>query len=98
MDGAQDTGGFAKRKNRGNIRKRPQEDDSETAAEESSEPGFVRVTKAQKAAPLAFSTKQEGSRRPVTFAYDSSATLQQATDDGATKTLETETEFDRDAR
>jgi RING finger protein 113A len=98
--------GFARRKNRGNIRKRVEEGAEDTAGPSSSlyegedSPLALRKAKAQKAGDkrLAFSTKSHGEDRLAPFKYESSRQLQQLGDQGATRTLETETEFDRDAR
>ncbi|KAK9806809.1 hypothetical protein WJX72_003538 [[Myrmecia] bisecta] len=69
-----------------------------TAAEAPEGPSVVRkAAKLQKEDPLAFSTKSSGLRLE-TFKYESSRALQQQTDQGATATLETETQHDRDAR
>ena len=83
------------RKARGNIRKRPAEDSDEAAA--------APVIKAAKfsaaAAPAVnFSTKRGEDSKLAPFVFESDRTLQQQTDQGLTKTLETETAFDRDAR
>ena len=59
---------------------------------------IVRKAKVQKAAPLAFTTKQDSSNKPVKLLYESDRGVQQASDQGATRSLETETETDRDAR
>ena len=60
------------------------------------------VVRKQKAAradnPMAFSTKKPADEKLEPFTFESSRTLQQSTDNRATATLETETEFDRDAR
>ena len=45
---------------------------------------------------LAFSTSSK--KESAMFTFDSSRQVQQSGDQGATKGLETETEFDRDAR
>ena len=84
--------GFARRKNRGNIRKRGAEDD----AEDTSETGVVKKAQKAKDAPLAFTTKKED--KFETFKFESSNLLQQSGDQGATRQLETETQHDRDAR
>ena len=87
--------GFVKRsKDRGNVRKRGAEEPAEVE-----EPAAVeRRAKVQKDAPMAFSTKANEQGRGRTFRYESSRTLQQVDDQGATAALETETAFDRDAR
>lgn len=86
---------FKQRKNRGNIRKRPAGEEGGSDHEDD-ETNVVRKAKQVKGDPLAFSTKKEG-KEDVTFAYESSKALQARTND-ATRMLETETEFDRDAR
>ena len=92
---------FAKRQRRGNIRKRPQADEEEEAqlANADAEPAVVRKQKTAKTDnPLAFSTKRPEEDKAEPFTFESSRTLQQAGDQRATATLDTETEFDRDAR
>jgi RING finger protein 113A len=96
----------AKRKNRGNLRKRPAADsDEETRAGTSNDGrggadggGGEAVRRAQKPreAPLAFSTKRED--KTETFKFESSGAAQIRNDGGATRALETETEYDRDNR
>ena len=84
---------FQKR-NRGNIRKRPAED--QTADEVTTD---LKVPKLSTSAPaVAFSTKRVPDERVQPFQFQSNRTVQQAGDQGLFKTLETETEFDRDAR
>jgi hypothetical protein len=84
--------GFARRKNRGNLRKRAAEEDGDDA-----ETGVMRKAQKAKDAPLAFTTKRED--KFETFKFESSNVIQQATgDQGATRQLETETQHDRDAR
>ena len=96
-----------KNRNRGNIRKRPQEEDivaeakpaSDPAPDEVAAPAAQRKAKLPKTdAPMAFTTRRAGDDRAAPFQFSSSRTLQQTTDQGATAALETETEFDRDAR
>ncbi len=59
---------------------------------------MVRKAKQQKGdAPLAFTTKRED-KPELLVQYDGSKALQEARDSLATRVLETETEFDRDAR
>lgn len=91
---------FAKpRRNRGNIRKRPADEEAEGASQEpEAEQISLRRAKLQKAAPLSFTTKQESDKGAVKLLYESERGVQQASDQGATRTLETETETDRDAR
>lgn len=62
------------------------------------EAGVQRKAKQAKEAPLAFSTKQAGPSKLEIFRHEGNRALQQSTDQGATRTLETETQFDRDAR
>ena len=82
------------RKNRGNIRKRP-------AEEQATDDGAtdLKVPKTATTAPaVAFSTKRVPDERVQPFQFQSNRTIQQSGDQGLTKTLETETAFDRDAR
>lgn len=53
---------------------------------------------ARKDNPLAFSTKQEPVEKLEVFKFEESQQLQQATDQGATRINEQETEHDRDSR
>ena len=88
-------------RNRSNIRKRPAPDeapDSAAGDTEGNGTSMMRPPKAQKAGAMAFTTKQTGDDAVRPFNFASSRALQQSTDQGATATLETETEFDRDAR
>lgn len=92
---------FAKKQRRGNIRKRPQAEELEAAqlATEPAEPAVVRRAKASKVdIPMAFSTRRPAEDKEEVFTFESSRTIQQSGDSRATATLETETEFDRDAR
>ncbi|KAK9837162.1 hypothetical protein WJX81_007360 [Elliptochloris bilobata] len=100
---------FAKRKNRGNIRKRPAEDNSSSAAADGatgdeSAAVAARKARAMKEAPLAFTTRRDGGGdagvgpRLEAFKYESARTLQQASDMGATRGNQQETSFDQDAR
>ena len=91
---------FAKpRRNRGNIRKRPTDEEEEGVARDSdAEETVLPKAKLQKATPLSFTTKQGSDKGAVKLLYESERGVQQATDQGATRTLETETETDRDAR
>ena len=88
-------GGFKQRKNRGNIRKRPTEDDGDAAAEETA---VIRKQKQQRGDPLAFTTKQEGKREDIAVTFASVAGALAAKDTTATRANETETAYDRDAR
>lgn len=107
----QPAAGFAKRKNRGNIRKRPAEDAAPAATADGAADGDADTTavaarraKAARDMPLAFSTRREGDGdagagpRLETFKYESAPTLQQANDMGATAGNQQETSFDQDAR
>lgn len=58
----------------------------------------MRKAKQQKKAPLTFSTKDEASHQSVKLLYESDRKLQQASDQGATREVETETAKDNDAR
>ncbi|KAK9821001.1 hypothetical protein WJX74_000078 [Apatococcus lobatus] len=82
-----------KKKNRGNIRKRPR-------GEEEPDDAIAVALPAAKSKPgkPAFTTKKAEDEKLETFKFASSKTLQQLTDQGATRTLETETQTDRDAR
>lgn len=91
---------FAKKQRRGNMRKRTA-DQTEPAqlATAPEEPSVLRKQKAARADnPMAFSTKKPAEEKLEPFTFESSRTLQQSSDNRATATLETETEFDRDAR
>jgi RING finger protein 113A len=91
---------FAKKQRRGNLRKRAADDTG--SAQLATVPDDSSVIRKQKALrpdnPMAFSTKKPVDEKLEPFTFESSRTLQQSTDDRATATLETETEFDRDAR
>lgn len=100
------------RKNRGNLRKRPAAGDEPDAAAAGSggaagdadadDPtSVVRKAKAARGDPLAFSTKAvaaAGRAADVAVTYAGTAEALAAKDGSATRALETETEFDRDAR
>ena len=107
----QPAAGFARRKNRGNIRKRPAEDAAPAVAVDNAADGDADVTavaarraKVARDAPLVFSTRREGDGdagggpRLEAFKYESARTLQQASDMGATHGNQQETSFDQDAR
>mmetsp|Transcript_14513 Transcript_14513/g.40875 ORF Transcript_14513/g.40875 Transcript_14513/m.40875 type:complete len:321 (-) Transcript_14513:186-1148(-) len=86
---------FAKRRNRGaNIRKRAAESDP-AAGEPDEEKVNIQRSKAKKDG-LTFSTASKKDK--AVFNFEANRMLQQQTDQGATKGIETETEFDRDAR
>eukprot|EP00879_Flechtneria_rotunda_P020069 GHRR01021105.1.p1 GENE.GHRR01021105.1~~GHRR01021105.1.p1 ORF type:complete len:218 (+),score=38.38 GHRR01021105.1:63-716(+) len=87
-------GQMKQRKSRGNLRKRASEDTEEP---EQDNTAVVRKAKQQKADPLSFSTKKER-ETDVCVTYTSTGAALAARDDTATRALETETEFDRDAR
>lgn len=80
----------AKRKNRGNIRKRPADVDGEDGG------AVVQKAQRQRESALAFTTKRDD--KTEVFKFESTGTLQQLNDDNATRQLETETEEDRDTR
>eukprot|EP00882_Tetradesmus_deserticola_P022991 GHRQ01025016.1.p1 GENE.GHRQ01025016.1~~GHRQ01025016.1.p1 ORF type:complete len:248 (+),score=111.63 GHRQ01025016.1:497-1240(+) len=84
------------RKNRGNLRKRGTEDEA-AAAQAEDQTAVVRKAKQQRGEPLAFSTKNYGPQ-DVAVTFASTAAALAARDESATRYLETETEFDRDAR
>jgi hypothetical protein len=95
-------GGFKQRKNRGNLRKRDApagggDGGGGGGGDDEDETAVVRKAKAAKGDPLAFSTKRE-TKDEVVVTYASSRALPAGGDGGATRILETETEFDRDAR
>ena len=94
------TGGmFKPRKNKSNVRKRPaseEEDDEVTPAMEERE--AIQRAKMQKSAPNTFRTQDTASKKSVKLLHESDRMLQQATDQGATREVETETATDRDAR
>lgn len=80
------------RRNRGHVRKR------QLGSDDEEDHTVVRPTKTAKDAPLAFSTKRKEEERIQPFKFQSDRNIQQLSDRGATKTLEIETAFDRDAR
>ena len=90
--------GFAKRKSRGNIRKRAADEEGQAAADGDGDGGGSVVRKAakQKESSMAFTTKR--TNRAELFAFESNNAVQQARDSGATATNEQETAHDRDAR
>lgn len=85
------------RKNRGNLRKRGTEDEATAAQAEDDQTAVVRKAKQQRGEPLAFSTKKDGSQ-DVAVTFASTAAALAARDESATRALETETAYDRDAR
>ena len=86
---------FSKKKNRGNLRKRPRDGD-EADVPEAAAP--LAKTKPGKAGPIAFTTKRTDDEKLQTFKFEGNKALQQQTDQGATRSLQTETQTDRDAR
>lgn len=90
---------FKSRKNRANVRKRPateEEDDDLASAMDERE--AIQRAKMQKQAPNTFSTQDTAKQKSVKLLHESDRMLQQATDQGATREVETETAKDRDAR
>lgn len=88
-----------KRKNRGNLRKRPaadSDDDGGGGGGDGDGNEAIRKTQKTRDAPLAFSTKREA--KAEVFKFESSGTVRVQDDGGATRNLETETETDRDTR
>jgi hypothetical protein len=67
------------------------------AADEDDPTSVVRKAKAQRGDPLAFSTKTEA-KEDLSVTYSSVAGALAAKDTSAFNVLETETQFDRDAR
>lgn len=88
--------GFAKRKNRGTLRKRAADIDDGGGGGGDDGGGVQRKAAKAKEGSMAFTTKR--SDREQVFAFESSNAVQQARDGGATRTNEQETAFDRDAR
>lgn len=86
---------FKKRNRGGNLRKKPAAVEEDGGADEGD--GGVNLKKPkQRRDGLAFKATKD--KDAVAFAYEASGLLQQHGDQGATKGIETETEFDRDAR
>lgn len=86
--------GFAKRsKNRNNVRKRQTEDEDGNGQDDSV---VVRRVKNARDGSTTFSTKRED--KTENFRFEASRTLQQTTDEGATRHYDVDTEHDRDAR
>lgn len=83
---------FPKKKNRANIRKRV----SDGVVEDAGEGAILKKTQRVKDASLAFTTKKD--EKFETFKYESNNVVQQSTDQGATRQMETETQHDRDGR
>ncbi|KAF5834076.1 hypothetical protein DUNSADRAFT_9390 [Dunaliella salina] len=94
---------FAPKRNRGNIRKRPDapgpSEGEATAQEEGGgEQGVMRQSKVPRAGePLAFTSKRDGAEE-VHVTYESSRAIQSGKDNKVTAYLETETDTSRDAR
>ncbi len=90
---------FKSRRNRSNVRKRPaSEEDEDDLTPAMEEREAIQRGKLQKKAPNTFTTNDVGSKDSVKLMHESNRTLQQATDQGATREVETETATDRDAR
>jgi RING finger protein 113A len=90
--GADAPSGAVKRKSRGNLRKRVADDSDDDGGGG----GVVRKSANRAGAPLAFTTKRED--KAEVFKFESSNAVQVHGDGGATRALETETEYDRDGR
>ncbi|KAL4452264.1 hypothetical protein ABPG75_007926 [Micractinium tetrahymenae] len=89
--------GFAKRKNRGTLRKRAADSDDDGGGGGGDGGGGVQRKAAKaKEGSMAFTTKRTD--REQVFAFESSNVVQQARDGGATRANEQETAHDRDAR
>lgn len=89
--------GFAKRsKNRNNVRKRPADEEEAVAGVEQDEGVVVRRVKNARDGSSTFTTKRED--KTENFRFEASRTLQQTTDEGATRHYDVDTEHDRDAR
>lgn len=94
------TVGFVKKnRNRGNIRKRPNDEEAavDGAVDEEDSTQVVRKAKIVRGDPLAFSSKTEGAEE-VQVTFDSNKVIQSGKDQTVFRTLETETETDRDGR
>ncbi len=92
---------FVKRKSKGNVRKRTLDEADEPSDPQAAIAAAIAASgKRSKAVKggRAFSTKKDDDDKLQTFKYSSSNMLQQQSDQGATATLETETQHDRDAR
>lgn len=96
---------FKKRNRGGNIRRKPTAGegggvDGDAAPADDGDSGLAKRTatggKARRDG-LAFSTAK-GKEAEASFAFEASGLLQQQGDQGATRGIETETQFDRDAR
>lgn len=88
--------GFARRKNRGNLRKRAADDSGDEAGDGDGGGGVVRkAARAGKEQPLGFTTKRAD--RAEVFAFESSNQVQQKQND-ALRSNDQETAHDRDSR
>jgi hypothetical protein len=85
------------RKNRGNMRKRDADSIVAAATADEDTTTVVRKAKQARGEPLAFSTKQD-KKQELAVTYAGTAEAIAAKDESATRHLETETQFDRDAR
>lgn len=93
-EGAAAGGGFSGfvKKNRGNLRKRAADDDDDGGQGSA----VARSSKPKKESVLGGSTRTDKEFKAFTF--DSDKQRQQQSDNGATASLQSETEFDRDGR
>lgn len=98
--GSIDDDGFKKpKRNRSNMRKRPAEEvDEEELLLAAEEREALQKAKMQKQTPNTFSTREAKNKQGLKLLYESDKQLQQSTDQGATREVETETAKDRDAR
>ncbi|KAL5207433.1 hypothetical protein ABZP36_031868 [Zizania latifolia] len=83
-----------------NIRKRPA---AHAGSDDEDESGAIAAARSKKPPSSSTTSKlffssADSSSEPRRFQYESSRTIQPSTDSRATATIETETEFDRDAR
>lgn len=83
------------RRNRSNLRKRDTDDVGLAVDEDNT--AVIRKAKQQRGDPLSFSTKKDD-KQDVGMSYASTNAAIAAKDESATRALETETQFDRDAR
>lgn len=79
-----------------NLRKRGGAGEG-SGGDDDDEGGVVRKAKQVKGEPLAFSTKRD-EKEDLGVRFEGSRTIQEGRDQAATRALETETQFDRDAR
>ncbi|GMH41007.1 hypothetical protein BSKO_08917 [Bryopsis sp. KO-2023] len=87
---------FPKRRNRGNIRKRSTFETD--AGEGESVEGNAVVHQPKQRKTFGFTTRKEDKKETEMFNLTGSRAIQQGGDQGATRVLETETEYDKDAR